>query len=105
MIAPGQVEGGRAGGIAAAPVTEPPFAPLGGFQIPEDSAAEADRREPREGIGRGFDLAALAPAAAIGRSHLAGSNSAAVVAGTTPAPARRRGRGWEVGRAHGCTHA
>ena len=42
MIAPGQAAGDRAGGIAAAPVGEPPFAALGLLQIAADRPAEAD---------------------------------------------------------------
>ena len=42
MIPPRQAEGDRAGGIAATPVGEPPFAALGLMEIAADRPAEAD---------------------------------------------------------------
>jgi hypothetical protein len=50
MVAPRQIERGGAGSITAAPITQPPFAPLGLVKIAEGRAAEADRRETGQGI-------------------------------------------------------
>src|SRR5260370_36462654 len=42
MIPPRQAEGDRAGGIAATPVGEPPFAALGLIEVAADRPAKAD---------------------------------------------------------------
>ena len=48
MIPPRQAEGDRAGGIAAAPVGEPPFAALGLMEVAADRPAEADHVRHRD---------------------------------------------------------